>query len=139
MKVLLVAASLAVAGTALPAMASPKDDLPRERTAVMGTDKVQRQQVYVGNYYYRPDQITVKVGQPVELMFNIPDGVNKHTFVLFAPEAGLKINTAISQRNNMVTFTPTKTGSYTFYCNHQAGFLRPHSEQGETGTLIVVD
>ena len=139
MKLMLVAASLLVAGTALPALAGPKDDLPRERTAVMSTDGVQRQQVYVGNYYYRPELITVKVGKPVELMFNIPDGVNKHKFVLFAPEAGIKINTFISQRTNMVTFTPTKTGSYNFYCNHQAGFLRPHNEQGETGTLIVVD
>lgn len=139
MKVLLLAATLAAACMSLPSFAGPKDDMQRERTAVMGQDGTQRQQVYIGNYYYRPDQITVKVGKPVELMFTIPDGVNKHKFVLVAPEADLKINTFITQRNNLLTFTPTKTGSYKFFCNHQAGFLNPHNEQGETGTLIVVD
>ncbi len=128
--------ALSAALLSAPVQASPKDQ-PKERAAVMGEDGVQRQQVYVGNYYYRPDRITVKVGKPVELLFRIPDGVNKHKFVIRAAEAGMKIDTFISQRNNIVTFTPTRTGTYRFYCNHQAGFLQAHVEQGEAGELIV--
>ncbi|MFO1380465.1 MAG: cupredoxin domain-containing protein [Chitinivorax sp.] len=138
MKAVSLALTLAATLAALPASATPKDQ-PRERTAIVGEDGTQRQDVYVGNYYYRPDRITVKVGKPVELMFRIPDGINKHKFVIKAADAGMSINTFISQRNNVVTFTPTKTGTYKFYCDHQASFLQPHVDQGESGELIVVE
>lgn len=138
MKSIMFVLAAAALSYALPAAATPKDQ-PRERVAVVGEDGTQRQQVYVGNYYYRPDKITVKVGKPVELLFRIPDGVNKHKFVIRAAEAGMKIDTYISQSNNVITFTPTKTGRYKFFCDHQATFLQPHVEQGEVGELIVVE
>jgi plastocyanin len=89
---------------------------------------VQTINVEGGMYYYKPNEITVKVGQPVKIVFNNVEGM--HDFVL--DEFNVRTDRISAGQTTEVTFTPDKTGSFEFYCN-----VGQHRAMGMKGTLVV--
>ena len=77
---------------------------------------------------FTPETVKVKVGRPVTLVLTSLDRI--HGFKM--PEMGVRTE-IIPDRETRVTFTPQKTGSFTFFCDVFCG--DGHEEM--SGTLIV--
>ncbi len=80
-------------------------------------------------FSYTPNKVTVKVGQPVQLVLD-NKGVIEHDFVIDR----FKVKMGIVQpgKTGTVTFTPSAKGTFPFYCS-----VPGHKEAGMTGTLVV--
>ncbi|HMZ99125.1 MAG TPA: cupredoxin domain-containing protein, partial [Nitrospira sp.] len=64
--------------------------------------------------------------------------ITPHNFVLRDEAAGLSIERDVSAGKTVtVQFTPTKPGTYAFYCDKKLLFLPSHREKGMEGTLEV--
>jgi len=81
-----------------------------------------------GNYYFRPNELRVKKGDTVKIIFK-NDG-ETHDFVIDA----LKVKSELVQSGGQttITFTPTKVGTFEFYCS-----IGDHRQMGMHGTLRV--
>lgn len=128
-----------LAALALLAAVSAHADDSAAVTATPGIDNVQRQLVEAGNYYFKPSHIKVQVGKPVELMIQLAPGIARHDFTIDAPEGELHVKQQLENDVTMVRFTPTKVGSYEFFCGNQFWVLKSHKEQGMHGVLEVVE
>jgi len=101
------------------------------------SDGVQRLNVTVDSFSFSPNHIIVSVNKPVELTLKSVSTILPHNFTLKDPEAGLDVNENISPSKEVkVSFTPTKTGSYQFYCSKKSVFAN-HRKKGMEGTLEV--
>jgi len=101
------------------------------------SDGVQRLNVTVDSYSFSPNHIIVSVNKPVELTLKSVSKIVPHNFTLKDPEAGLNVDENISPGKEVkVSFTPTNTGSYQFYCNKKSVFAN-HRKKGMEGTLEV--
>ncbi len=80
-----------------------------------------------GGFYFKPNSLKVKLGQLVTI--NIDTAGGMHTFTI--DELGVNVNTPGGQVTT-VTFTPTKKGTFEFYCA-----MAGHRAKGQVGTLIV--
>lgn len=95
-------------------------------------------EIKVDSYSFQPDHIIVKVNQPVELKLRSVTSIISHNFTINYPEAGLEIDQHISSGDDeSLTFTPTKTGKYEFYCDKKNIFAN-HRKKGMVGILEVV-
>ncbi|MFZ5798988.1 MAG: cupredoxin domain-containing protein [Desulfobulbaceae bacterium] len=114
---------------------------PAERrfVAVVDDDGVQRVRMIGGEYYFDPNIVEVKVNVPVELHVKKAGGVAPHDIVLKAPEAGIDVAEELDGTEKIISFTPTKTGSYPFECSKRFLFFESHKEQGMHGVLEVVE
>ncbi len=81
-----------------------------------------------GNFFFKPNEITVKKGVPVKITFNNTQGF--HDFTL--KDLDVKTNQITAGNKAEVEFTPTKAGSFEFYCS-----VGKHKDMGMKGTLIV--
>lgn len=81
-----------------------------------------------GAYYFKPEEIRVKKGEKVRIVFTNAGGT--HDFVIDE----LNVKTKITQTGETVEveFTPTEAGEYNYYCN-----VANHRALGMEGTLIV--
>jgi len=81
-----------------------------------------------GNYYFKPNKITVKKGDAVKITF-VNDG-GFHDFVL----DGYNVKTDIigSGKTQTVSFTADKAGAFAYYCS-----VGNHRAMGMQGTLVV--
>jgi plastocyanin len=105
--------------------------------ARISQDVVQRAEIIVDSYSFKPSHIVVVVGKPVELDLRSVTSVIPHNFSIDHPEAGMDIDQNISHGQDVkVTFIPTKTGSYEFYCDKK-GFFGSHRRKGMEGTIEV--
>lgn len=95
--------------------------------AVDGAMTEQAISVEGGNFYFKPNQITVKKGQKVKVTFTSAGGM--HDFVV--DEFNVKTD-VISSGSTTVEFTPDKTGTFEFYCS-----VGMHRKMGMVGKLIV--
>ncbi len=90
--------------------------------------RVLRIDIKASQYTYSPDTIRVKAGTPVELhivSLDVPHGL--------AIQA-LNVNAVVVPgKETVVTFTPTKAGSYPFVCSVVCG----PGHRDMKGTLIV--
>jgi plastocyanin domain-containing protein len=110
---------------------------PKPVEATISPDGIQRAEIIVDSYSFAPDRILVVVGKPVELDLRSVTSVIPHNFSIHHPEAGMDINQKIPHGEDVkVTFTPTKTGSYEFYCNKR-GLFGSHRKKGMEGTIEV--
>ncbi len=108
--------------------------------AVVGADGVQKVEITGGSYYFDPNDIVVKVNVPVELIVKKEGGSTPHSIFLKAPEAGIDFNVTLGKEPKTIKFTPTKTGTYPFWCTKRAPLSsKSHKDHGMTGTLEVVD
>lgn len=81
-----------------------------------------------GNFYYKPNEITVKAGKKVTIEFSAKGMM--HDFVV--DELNVKSPVIQAGKTATVEFTPTTPGEYEFYCS-----VSNHRAQGMKGTLIV--
>ncbi len=98
--------------------ASPSPSISATQVTVSGTE-----------FAFTPSTITVKVGQPVQITFK-NNGTYPHNLTLADLQAGTK--TIQPGAQDTITFTPTKTGSFTYVCT-----VPGHADRGMKGTLIV--
>jgi uncharacterized cupredoxin-like copper-binding protein len=97
--------------------------------AVYAGAAVQKVTVVAKEFSYTPSKITVKAGQPVQLVLD-NKGVIEHDFVVDK----FKVKTGVIQpgKTGTVTFTPNAKGTFEFYCS-----VPGHKEAGMKGTLVV--
>lgn len=107
--------------------------------AAIDEDDVQRVEVVGGGYFYKPDHITVKVNVPVELKIRKEEGIIPHDFVIDAPDAGITVKESLTSESKVIRFTPTKVGTYPFYCSKKPPFFKSHRDKGMEGVLEVVE
>lgn len=101
-------------------------------------DGLQRAQIIVDSYSYKPDHLIVTANAPVELILKSVTLIVPHTFVIQAKEAGLEIHEDVpSGRSIKVRFTPTQAGKYKLFCDKKLLFLKSHEARGMVGTLEV--
>jgi Heme/copper-type cytochrome/quinol oxidases, subunit 2 len=84
--------------------------------------------VEVGMFYFKPNVIRVKKGQPVKIVFTNKEGI--HDFVI--NELNVQTQKIKAGESETVEFTPEKTGSFEFYCS-----VSDHRAKGMKGTLVV--
>ena len=122
---------------AVGAMASGEEQVYQ---TTIGADGNQHADIVAGSYYFNPNHIIVEVNTPVQLTIRKEGGVVPHDVVLSAPEAGIDFKEELSREAKTVTFTPTKPGTYTFYCDKKAPFGgKSHRERGMAGVIEVVE
>jgi plastocyanin len=109
----------------------------KEFIGSIGGDGVQRVDVIGGPYYFKPNDIIVKVNMPVEPKIRKESGMIPHDFILKAPEAGMDIQVDLKTEPTVVRFTPTRVGKYIFYCSKKPPFFESHREKGMEGVLEV--
>jgi plastocyanin domain-containing protein len=123
----------------LTGVAAAEDKKPEKRFVAEVKDGLQRVEMMGGEYYFDPNVVVVKVNIPVELRIKKESGVTPHNIVLKAPEAGIDIDESLSNEPKVITFTPTKTGKYSFECTKRFLFFKSHTERGMHGVLEVVE
>lgn len=111
----------------------------KEFAAKTDPDGIQRVQMLAGSYFFDPNYIIVKVNLPVEIMVRKESGMIPHDIVLKAPDAGIDFRTELTDTPQIIKFTPTKTGTYSFDCDKKLLFFESHKDKGMTGTLEVRD
>ena len=111
----------------------------KEFIAKIDPDGVQRVEVLAGSYFFDPNYVIVKVNVPVEMKITMESGMIPHDIVLKAPEAGMDLKMDLSSTPQVMRFTPTKTGEFTFYCTKKLLFFESHKDKGMVGTLEVRD
>ncbi|QBQ55166.1 quinol oxidase [Nitrosococcus wardiae] len=116
----------------------PSLPLPKSMKATVDEQGVQHISIIAGSYFFRPKHVLVEVNKPVKLSVAKEPGLIPHSFVIQAPEAGISINISLDTEPKIVTFTPIRTGRFTFYCDNQLLFFESHREKGMTGVLEVV-
>lgn len=95
-----------------------------------------------GEFYYKPDSVTVNAGQVVRVTLSNAGSV-KHTFVLasktksedatpWTTNDGKEVTQADPGANGKGGFTAPGPGEYIYYCN-----VPGHAQGGMVGTLIV--
>ena len=113
------------------------DEQSKPFEAKLSEDGVQRVEVIVDTYSFSPNNIVVSVNKPVEITLKSVPTIFPHNFTLNYPEAGLNIDQDISPGKEVkITFTPTKTGTFEFYCNKK-GLFGSHQKKGMKGILEV--
>lgn len=80
-------------------------------------------------FAYAPNRITVKAGQPVQVVLE-NKGVIEHDFVI--DKFKVKMGTVQPGKTGTATFTPNAKGTFEFYCS-----VPGHKEAGMKGTLVV--
>lgn len=106
--------------------------------ATIDDDGVQRLDVIGGSYFYKPNHIVVRVNIPVALKVSKESGFIPHDIVAKSLEAGIEFQEGLSTTPTIIKFTPTKVGTYPFYCSKKAPFSKSHREKGMEGIFEVV-
>ena len=111
-----------------------------ERTfAVPGEDGVQRADMTGGDYYFKPKWLVLKLGVPVELTVKKEPGFVPHNIVMDSPEADMVFEVDFGKTGEVITFTPTKKGTYLFFCDKKLLFFKSHRKRGMEGVIEVVE
>jgi len=125
---LLVAALLAACGGGGSQQSSTSSSSSSSSSSA-STQSVQRIEISGVELAFNPSSITVKRGQPVEIVFK-NDGALVHDLLIdeFKVQSG-KVQPG---QSTTIRFTPNQAGQFVIYCaepGHQAG--------GMAGTLVV--
>lgn len=127
-----------IAGPTPASGAEQAPQVPPLRVPVDQADGIQRATVILDSYSYTPQHVIVQAGKPVELLLTSITTITPHNFVLRDDAAGLSIERDVSAGKTVtVQFTPTKPGTYSFYCDKKLLFFPSHREKGMEGTLEV--
>ena len=107
--------------------------------AVLGEDGVQRAEMTGGDYYFKPKWLVLKLNVPVELTVKKEPGFVPHNIMMDSPEAGMVFEVDFGKKGEVITFTPTKKGTYLFFCDKKLLFFKSHRERGMEGVIEVVE
>lgn len=97
-------------------------------TAVMEVDGVKVIEIEGGSFYFKPNEIRVKVGDKVKVTLKAVDMM--HDFVI--DELDVKTEVTKSGSTSSVEFTADTAGTFEFYCS-----VGEHRLRGMVGKLIV--
>jgi plastocyanin domain-containing protein len=101
-------------------------------------DGVQRAQIIVDSYSFKPDHLIVMANIPVELTLKRVNRMVPHNFVIEEKDAGMEVHKEVPFGSSItVRFTPTQAGEYKFFCDKKLLFLKSHKDRGMVGTLEV--
>ena len=107
-----------------------------EVTAKKDASGVQRVEVEVHSFYFKPSRVVVEAGTPVEMTLKFKNFFTPHNLTCEYADAGIQIDKGAGfmsfHRTKEVRFTPAKPGEYPFYCG-----VDSHMKKGMTGTLVV--
>ena len=106
--------------------------------ATIDKSGAQKVEMLAGSYFFKPNDVIVKVNVPVEITIKKESGVAPHDIVLHAPEAGIDFKVELNTEQKVIKFTPTKVGKYPFYCDHRFLFWS-HRARDMEGILEVTD
>jgi len=106
--------------------------------AVIAKNGVQYVEIVGGNYFFDPNHIIVMLNVPVELKVRKEPGITPHDIVMKSPEAGMDFKESLDTETKTIRFTPTKTGTYPFFCDKKLLFFESHREKGMEGVMEVV-
>jgi plastocyanin domain-containing protein len=107
--------------------------------ATTGADGYQHVDVVAGSYYFNPNHIVVKANVPVKMTIRKEGSLIPHDVVLSAPEAGIDFKEGLGKEAKTIVFTPTRPGTYAFYCDKKTPLGKSHREKGMTGILEVAE
>jgi plastocyanin len=118
----------AVAPTSAPTAMQPA---PSQAPATGSAMTVSAQKITVvgTEFAFNPSTITLKKGQPAEITFK-NNGTYPHN--LSITDLGVKTKTIQPGEQDVVQFTPDKTGQFAFLCT-----VPGHADKGMKGTLTV--
>ena len=103
------------------------------------SEEVQEFSINVGNYFFKPNKITVKVNQTAKLSLIRGIGTTPHNFTLEDSNTGLNIFENLKSGTiTVIEFTPKKIGVFNFYCKNKLPFAKSHKEKGMVGTIKVI-
>ena len=106
--------------------------------ATVDSSGIQKVEMLGGSYFFKPNDVVVKVNVPVEITIKKESGFVPHNIVLHAPEAGIDFKVELSNEPKVLKFTPMKVGAYPFYCDHRFLFWS-HRAKGMEGILEVTE
>ncbi len=138
----IVAVCLILCGCVLFVFPAHGDDKPKGEkvvTATVDSEGVQRVDVVGGTDFFNPNHIIVKVNVPVDLKVRKEPGVVPHDIVMDSPEAGMKFKESLGTDPKSIRFTPTKTGTYPFYCDKRLWPFASHRDKGMKGVIEVIE
>ena len=102
------------------------------------SDEVQKIEIIVDSYSFKPETITVEAGKPVEITLRSIASSVPHDFTIDDPESGLIITHDVKGgRDATFNFTPENAGTYKFYCSKKGLFGGSHEEKGMVGSIVV--
>ena len=84
-----------------------------------------------GSFYFTPNEIKVRQGDKVKIIFTNVLGTHNLTFVDFG---GLGTKTIKDGESDTIEFTADKKGTFEFYCSVGNGY---HRTKGQIGVLLV--
>ena len=94
--------------------------------------------VELGSYFFKPEKISVKVGEPVTLKLTNTASVVPHDLKIVAPEAGIDVKVDVAAgKTASVSFTPIQAGTYEMACDKKLLFFASHKDKGMHGVLEV--
>jgi plastocyanin len=100
--------------------------------AVTDAEGVQRVQVDLHSFYFKPSRIVVHSGRPVELILRNRAILVPHNLTL--SDSTIALSEGVwGLGSRRVRFTPTRPGEYAFFCH-----VDHHAKKGMTGTLVVL-
>jgi plastocyanin len=104
----------------------------------VSADGVQRSEIIVDSYSYKPDRLVVTAKIPVELTLKSVTLMVPHNFVIEAKGAGMEVHEEIPAGKTItVRLTPTQSGEFKFFCDKRLLFFKSHEARGMVGTLEV--
>ena len=137
LRVFILAFALAITG-ALPANAADAPASEAPTVATIDADGVQRATLILDSYSYSPSHLIVEVNRPVELTLTNESSFAPHNIVIVDPASGLVIHHDVSSgKPSVVRFTPTRVGTFPFFCDKKAPFMASHRAKGMEGALEV--
>jgi len=102
------------------------------------SEEVQKVEIIVDSYSFKPENVTVEAGKPVEITLRSIASTIPHDFTINDPESGFTVTHDVrGGRDATFTFTPEIKGTYRFYCSKKGLFGSSHEEKGMVGTLVV--
>ena len=107
-----------------------EDESPAAEETQMTTDETGATVISVegGGFYFKPNEIRVKAGEKVKIVFTNAGG--NHDFVI--DELGVRTKLTQSGETAEVEFVADTAGEFEFYCS-----VMDHRTRGMVGTLIV--
>ena len=106
-----------------------------EVTAKADAQGVQHVKIEAHSFWFEPNRVVVKAGQPVEMTVKNTATFVPHNLTCNDADAGVLVgaNVGMFRGQKVVKFTPTKPGEYEFFC-HVDG----HAKKGMKGVIVVV-
>lgn len=104
----------------------------------IAADGVQRAKVILDSYSYQPGHLVVEAGKPVELTLTSVTTLVPHNFIIKDPAGSLMVEHDVGAgKTAIVTFTPTRPGTFPIYCDKRLWPLPSHRDKGMEGKLEV--